>query len=190
MGGVYDLYIWHDGTLSNPTSNSDRSLHPWCLCPWRQVSLFSCGLSLTTSGTSLGMLGAFRSVWQWQHQGCCWHWAPIIFKTVIRGGGRGWGDGCPWSLLCQLQFQPLRGQCGDSWQPKLASLGVSFWGGISWMVKSEWLWVGQIHMWMPWASHLYPAFGYDPGDLLPSPPELLRGQQLDRLAYQPKCLPL
>ena len=32
-----------DGTPSNPTSNSDKSLHPWHLHPLRLVCLFSCG---------------------------------------------------------------------------------------------------------------------------------------------------
>ena len=39
----------------------------------------------------------------------------------------GWGGGSPWSLLCGLWFQPLRGQWGDSWWSEVASPGVSFW---------------------------------------------------------------
>ena len=40
----------------------------------------------------------------------------------------GLSGGSPWSLLCWLQFQPLRGWWGNSWWSELASLGVSFWG--------------------------------------------------------------
>ena len=32
-GGAYDPSIWHNSTPSNPTSNSDKSLRLWHLCP-------------------------------------------------------------------------------------------------------------------------------------------------------------
>ena len=164
-------------------------LCPWHIHPWRLVSLFSCGLQ---SHYITYLAGDVLSLWIWvtvmtsmmpltpnsYHFHTCNQRMGMEIEEMVApgliyvncgsnplGDGRLIADGLNWHLWgC-----PFRGNLPD---------------GQIWMVVG----LTDSHMDALGLSSLSSIILW-PRQSPADPPELLRGLQLDRLVYQPKCPP-
>ena len=144
-----DLYTPYASTPLDPTSNSDKLLHPKHLCLWRRGGLSSCKLHplCAISDIRNARICLIYQTWTtWRkpltvNSSCFQTYNPG--KAMGTEAMRAFG---PSNIL--LQSWPLGGWCGDGWQSEPPSWGVSFIGEPLKWSKWKGLLGWWVHTWM------------------------------------------